>query len=152
MKDLWPDQSSENGMKTPATVMKEQVETIAQKTNNHVYADVARADVYIPNNQGLFMYELLFKTPARPRYSYSHFFMTYDIEFYPVEFYISDEQMHHDLELFLGKTVRGPIPAKSEEEFVEILDQILRSEDTQKVINSLAMSNGRHTNGSVKAQ
>lgn len=60
--------------------------------------------------------------------------------------------MHHDLKLFLGKTVRGPIPAKSEEDFFEILDQILRSEDTQKVINSLAMSHGGHKNGSVKAQ
>jgi len=95
------------------------------------------------------MYDLSLDTPARPQYSYRHFFMTYDLDFYPVQFYMPDEEMHHDLELFLGQRVRGPIPAESEEEFIEILDYLLKSEDLQQVVSSMQAWSHNEGNGSV---
>jgi hypothetical protein len=137
MSNLWPTQINGNGIKTPATIMKEQTSVIARKTDHKVYAEVARADAYTPNNKGMFMYKLMFNSPARPRYSYRHFFIAYPLKFYPVQFYIADEQMHHELEFFLGKKIRGPILAESEEQLIAILDKILSSKETQKVITSM---------------
>ena len=142
--NLWFDQVPENGIKTPARVMQEEASIISKRTNNKVRANVGVVDTYIPKHKGLFMYDFSLETPARPQYSYSHFFITYDLDFYPVEFYMPDEEMHEDLELYLGKRGPGSIPAESEEEFIEILDYLLKSEELQDVVSSMeAWNNGK---------
>lgn len=123
MTDLWGDIIS-IPINTPVSILREQGALLEQKTNGVL-------TVSIPTirggkeNDAIFLHRFKIKVPSL-NYQYELFSISHDITLYPVEF-------HVDREMLDDKNVI----AKDENEFLEILGQILKSPKTQGILNAL---------------
>ena len=134
MVDLLPNKYSKAKLKAPMTILKQQASLVGKKTNHKVVASVERAAIPVRNDDAL-RYHFLFSTPARPIYHYHHFSIEHDVDLYPVFFYL-DEDTQEDVESKIGKWY-GILTAKSEEELELVLREVLRADETQRIIKKI---------------
>jgi hypothetical protein len=137
MIDLWPGDLATVTTRSPFTILKEQASLLGSKTKNIVNATVRDASVY--KDVKPFNYSFFIASPALGNYSYRLFTISYDVDFYPVEFKVDDAiareigVAQHGMPIGLQE---GLI-AWQEEEFIRILSLILGSGKTRQVIRAI---------------
>jgi len=139
--DLWPPTISGPEVVAPVTILREQAAMLGKKTNGLVLASVrttTRDSLTRDEKTGLraltrpghdagngnegFIHSFQLVVPALEDYTYTLFRVEHGIEFYPAEFHQPGR---------MGQR------ADSEEEFIDILREILSSDNTRRVIGSL---------------
>jgi hypothetical protein len=140
--DLWPVMTTTaTTQKTPVSILRKQAILLEEKTDKVVIADVERrkidleevvyavtqAGVAAQNAKSIFAYSFYLIAPALEEYRYLLFWVLHPIEMYP---------------LLIRDSPEGEIKVESEDEFLEALRIIFRSEKTQRVIQAMiAQSN-----------
>jgi hypothetical protein len=118
-RDFWPVDIGVVNFLTPSAILREQASLLGRKTKNLIEAEVVTG----PHTDGSIMHQFYLVVPAMD-YSYRLFSVNHGVELYPLDIYFGS----------------GPGPfarAASEEEFIGQLKNLLSSEKTKKVIQSL---------------
>lgn len=123
MTDLWGE-IPDKPIKTPVSILREQGSILEKKTTGIL-------TVSIPTSRngerdGYFTHQFIINTPSL-NYNYLLFYIYHPITLFPVTFV--------DNETFSDSG--GSKVANNEEEFLEILGQILQSPKTQNILHSL---------------
>ncbi|PSN15645.1 hypothetical protein C7293_06215 [filamentous cyanobacterium CCT1] len=139
MIDLWPNNLDIPTSKPPVTILREQAAFLGQKTDNIVQAKVRNT-----TQQGgvTFEYQLFLQSDAIG-YSYRILAIVYTIEFYPVAFILdtdiqeelSNKKILKKYEVTLDERIS--IRVNSEEEFLGLLAEILKTEKIRQIIVAL---------------
>lgn len=139
MLDLWPNDLELPVVKSPVAILREQAALLGKKTNNVVEATVKNT-----TQQGkvTFEYQLFLKSQTIG-YSYRVLAIVYTVDFYPVAF-ILDADVQEELvaKKILGQyetTIdnRASIRVNSEDEFLNLLGEILKTRKVRQVIVAL---------------
>jgi hypothetical protein len=118
---LWPDDIGETNLVTPVSIMREQAAALGPRTGNLVTADVRT------RSQGAVIVHAFFLEAPAMSYSYEVFEANHRISLYPVTV------------TFKGSVHR----CEDERSFREMLAQILRDDNTKRIVQSLiAQSRG----------
>ncbi|MDM8524327.1 hypothetical protein QUF80_13235 [Desulfococcaceae bacterium HSG8] len=141
--DLWPENLTTNRIKSPVTILKEQAALLGQKTQDVVQAQVRSIKPASPGYQETsaeeerrLRYEFCILAPALGNYRYKLFTVFHNVDLYPAGFTL-DEGIAEEMEDDRFEKRETEVSAKSEEEFFEILKEILRSERTGEIIQVL---------------
>lgn len=130
MSDLAP--TSDNHQRDARTILREQASLLGSKTGGVVVAKVYEDDRYIEPPR----YDFFLIAPLMDNFHHRLF----SIEFkkpYPVFFVFGkDKKLEQELRDKFGEW-KWDLPARSEEEFEEILTVIFHSERTKHLIGSL---------------
>ncbi|HEY3278124.1 MAG TPA: hypothetical protein VGJ94_16020 [Syntrophorhabdaceae bacterium] len=136
MKDLWPESLTDvSDLRAPVTVLREQASLLGQKTRNLLTGEVARPKV--PTDK--FVYQFIIHSRTI-EYSYHLLTITNDMNLYPVTITVSEETRKHVLSEIGNPLVDDPprgLIAGDEEEFLNILEQVLGAPQTVKVVKSI---------------
>jgi len=155
MRDLWPEDIGPiSDLKAPVVILREQASLLGKKTNNLVEAEVKQ----LPPTNRKFHYAFLIVAPALDNYRYELFTISHGINSYPI---IIDVNIDIQEEIGTVRAIErlidnrsaiekikdqregiGPddykkIVARSEEEFVEILQKIFSAKKTKRVIGTI---------------
>jgi hypothetical protein len=120
VRDFWPADIGVVNFLTPASILREQASLLGQKTKHLIEAEVVTS----PHTDGSIMHQFYLVVPAMDNYRYRLLSVNHGVELYPLDIYFGS----------------GPGPyakAVSEEEFISQLKNVLSSEKTKKVIQSL---------------
>ncbi len=140
MIDLWPEGIETNRVKSPVTILREQGSLLGQKTKNLVQAEVMEAS----GQHNEFVYSFFIVAPALSHYRYKLLTIRHDVGLYPVKIDVEErivqeispqfqyEQVNPD-----GELIKTYLEANSEEEFLELLREIFKSEKAIAVVTSL---------------
>jgi hypothetical protein len=129
MTDLWPNDLGTVTTKSPLTILKEQASLLGAKTKNIVKAKLQKS----ASNWGVpFNYDFILNAPALDNYSYRLFIIAYDVDLYPVRFFVDDAIAEE-----MGIKPREVLIATGEEQLIEILARILGSQKTRHVIHAI---------------
>jgi len=131
MTDLWPTDLGTVTTKSPVTILKEQASLLGAKTKNIVKAKVQKTPSYIVPAMP-FNYEFMLHAPALDNYSYRLFVVAYDVDLYPVRFWVNDAIAEE-----MGIKRGDDLFATGEEQLIEILARILGSQKTRQVIQAI---------------
>ena len=138
MESLWPDDIQVVKEKAPVTILREQASLLGQKTKNLVTAEVRPTEKLLGLGFGFAFYIV---GPALGNYRYMLFMISHDIELYPAQIWFDDEESVK--EIFPWVTNSGRVvQAKSEDEFLEFLGAIFRSQKTRQVIQAILAQSG----------
>jgi hypothetical protein len=151
MTDLWPTDIGTVTTKSPLTILKEQASLLGAKTKNIVKARVQRTKPAITPVKP-FNYEFTLNAPALDNYSYRLFGVAYDVDLYPVRFWVDraiaeeigvkpPEELSETGEQKPTKKRRinrdESLIARREEKLIEILARILGSQKTRHIIHAI---------------
>ena len=117
-QDLWPTEIGEYAQVSPVSILKNQATRLGVRTDNRVTArvhTVASGDEFR---------HAFFIVARELRYEYELFVVIHSIDFYPLKLVYFDGFSRIE-------------SAVSEEEFVDLLGKVFRSERTTRLINSL---------------
>jgi hypothetical protein len=150
MDDLWPDDIGDNFPRSPVTVLREQASALGQRTKNIVEADVAMFDIEFSNQNQFFKYVFIIIAPALGKYKYNLFYISHNIQLYPVEFDLDTDIFNEviaiegmpnkkassddDNPFYIPET---KVTAETEEDFLRILKIILNSKKTRNIVSAL---------------
>lgn len=155
MIDLWPEGIETNRVKSPVTILREQGSLLGQKTKNLVQGEVMESG----EQKQLFSYSFFIVAPALSHYRYKLFTIRHDVSLYPVRVDVEDrifdeidsqfqyEQLDPD-----GELISSYLQANSEEEFLNLLREIFKSQKAKNVVTSLLSQsdpNWRSSNGEI---
>lgn len=138
MIDLWPDNLGEESGRAPAAILREQARHLENKTNKMLTGRIEPS--YLPKvtvmekfggDEDLFMYEFHLEAPVLDYYRNNLLTIFHGIDLYPVIIH-TNETIRKDI----SRDVLN-ITADNEEEFLDILKKIFRSEKTVTIINSI---------------
>jgi hypothetical protein len=149
MTDLWPQDFGVITKNSPLAILKEQASLLGGKTSNIVKATVkkeseelagllrrakndamgVRSDAFGSRS---FSYAFFLQAPALDNYTYRLFRIIFDVDIYPVRFFVDDAIAEE-----LSINSKDGVPAADEEEFKQMLSRILGSQKTRKVINAI---------------
>lgn len=119
-KNLWGNLPSLANLNTPFTLLKQQAAMLGKMTDGLLVGDVLR------DQRGQdFIARLRINVPALNSYIYNVVEVNYPAELYPLKV--------TDLTGDMGKA----IPCASEEEFEQVLSDILSSESVRRVVTTL---------------
>lgn len=141
MPDLWPDEITTSGMKAPATILKEQASYLGEKTNNLVRAYVLRIEAPPRVRKDDFGYGFALRAPALDDYRYRLFTIWHSIVLYPVTFDVDQDIFEEIGDYKLDEDMTGFL-ALTEEDMLDILSRIFRSQKTTRIIDSLIAQSG----------
>lgn len=117
--DLWPDDIGHADGVTPVTILREQANALAKRTNYILQG------VVDTRTRGSRIYHTFYiSVPALENYQYEVLTVVHDVIFYPVDINCSDVG-------FYGRT------AKNEDEFKQALKTVFSSDKLKKVIGAL---------------
>ena len=119
-KNLWGNLPSLTNLHTPFTTLKQQAMMLGKMTNGLLVGEVLR-----DQRSQDFIARLRINVPALNGYTYNVLEVNYPAELYPLKI--------TDLTGDLGKA----IPCASEEEFEQVLGNILASEPVRRVVTTL---------------
>lgn len=152
--DLWPDTFSFEKLNAPVNLLREQAALLGKKTNNLVQADVKQDK----SSSREFTYSFFLTAPAL-NYQYRLFQIHHDVSLYPVIVRVEKAilvEISADFERASAKQfdltdliaamepnvehedvrVKG-LRAQSEEEFINLVREILNSTKTVRIISAL---------------
>lgn len=150
MDDLWPEDLTQIQLKAPVTVLKEQAELLAQKTEQVVSAEVRPETAPLESPKSLFKevvsqlsglsqsmsfrYGFYIKAPGLGNYRHRLFAIIHDIRLYPVAV-----EPDPDIRAEIAPEGEGPPPleADSEEAFRALLKQIFGSKKCKQIIRAI---------------
>ena len=118
-RDLWPEDIGVTSIVTPATILREQAALLAEKTKGLVQAEVKSSG----SGESL-AHDFILRVPALGNYRYVLFSAHHPMQQYPVTI---------DFHARASQELRAP----DEGAFVHTLKEILASDDTRNVIQSL---------------
>ncbi len=122
VKDLWGELPTQDLVRDPYTILREQAALLGKKTENLLEGRVRRRR----RQSGGFMLYLDIVVPTLDNYSYTVLTVTHGLELYPVK--MKDQ----------GYTTEAELKEyKDENQFVEALGEILISNQVRKVITNL---------------
>ncbi len=116
--DFWPLDIGEANITTPLSLMRAQAALLGEKTNQQVSASVIALSA--PAGQFTWSFQLL--SPVLGGYRYELFRASHPIKLYPVTVIWEEHQIR---------------VVQTEEEFKGYLKQIIGSEQTKKIVQSL---------------
>jgi hypothetical protein len=133
--DLWPQGIVTHRVQSPVAILRFQASLLGSKTSNLVQAEVLGR-----NESARFEYTLALVAPSLNRYTYQLLTIRHEIDLYPVQIDVEPTILKE-----LSSSVRTQtdmyddevIVAESEEEFIDILRRIFRSQKASNVIASL---------------
>ena len=127
--DLWGNINSEEFVRTPASILKEQAALLGKKTGNVLEARVETTT--LPS--GWFGHKLLLVAPTLDNYTYELLKFSHPIQLYPVnpDTFVIDPRIPA-----IGQTF-GPRTVPNEESFVKWLGEKLSSDETHRIIATL---------------
>lgn len=140
MIDLWPDGIETNRARSPVTILREQGSLLGQKTKNLVLGEVLESG----KGENRFVYSFFLVAPALSHYRYKLLTIRHDVSLYPVRVDVEDrifqeidprfqvEQLDPD-----GELINSYLEARSEDEFLDLLKAIFRSEKAMQVVTGL---------------
>lgn len=117
-RDLWPDDIKVDDMVTPLSILKEQASLLGQKTQNLVEAEVQTTPLGADFSHSFFLV-----APALDNYRYKIFWVRHPIDMYPVKIIDENGAIRYE--------------ARSQDEFIGRLKEVLTSEKTKSVIKAL---------------
>ncbi len=138
MIDLWPDNLIAGSGKAPAAILREQARHLDNKTNKMVTGRIEPS--YLPRvtvkdkfgaDEDLFMYDFYLEAPALDYYRNILLTIFHGINLYPVIIYTDGA-----IKKILFENTAN-ITANSEEEFLDILNNIFNCKNTVTIINSI---------------
>ncbi len=121
VKDLWGELPTQDLVRNPYTILREQAALLGEKTENLLEGRVRRTGY----SSG-FMLFLDIVAPTLDNYSYTVLIVTHGIELYPVRMKAEGYTTEAELKEYKG-----------EKQFVEALSEILISNQIRKVIAGL---------------
>lgn len=155
MIDLWPEGIETNRVKSPVTILREQGSLLGQKTKNLVQGEVMESS----GRENLFVYSFFIVAPALSHYRYKLFTIRHDVSLYPVRVDVEDRIFDEIDSQFQtgrsdpdGEPLLSYLQADSEENFLELLREIFKSQKAIQVVTSLLSQsdpNWRSSNGEV---
>jgi hypothetical protein len=119
--DLWPDDILFLEQRAPVTILKDQAFALGKRTQNIVIADVRSHQDVMGTRK--FEHSFVIRAPSL-NYEYQLFSVTHDIELYPVQLFFEDFK-------------EGRAFAGSEREFLRLLQEVLSSDKTRKVVAAI---------------
>lgn len=138
MTDLWGDDFGKVSVKAPVVILREQASLLGQRTKGVILGKVSASRTN--SFEGL-SYSFSLVVPALDNYTYGLFSISHSVtELYPVTFQIDGEiasEVNVVSPTALTSTSMYNVKAENEEEFEGVLSQILKSQKTRKVLNSL---------------
>jgi len=129
MIDLWPDDIGTVVVRSPAGILREQASLLGEKTQHLVEAEVEPWMEMAP--PGFFVYAFRLVAPTLGHYRYKLFTIAHDVVLYPVEFSVDS-----DIQAEISPSQRE-LGAPDEGAFLEILEKILGSQKTRRVVQAL---------------
>lgn len=117
-EDFWPDLSDTGNIPTPVSLMRAQAALLGQKTNQQVTANVQSLGV----SPGAFAWSFQLYSSALGPYRYELFRVNHPIQLYPATFIWEN----HPLKI-----------VNSETDFKDYLKEIIGSDQTKKLLQSL---------------
>jgi hypothetical protein len=141
MKSLWPeDIGTPSDIRAPITVLKEQASYLGAHTRNYIEGKVTTLmeDAYWKDSQDVRFRFVIFASGLS--YQYSLFDVEYNLpSLYPVRIDILDSAVANEVRLSPESRHQGERTrlANSEEELVEILEQIFGASRTKSIIKSI---------------
>ncbi len=139
MIDLWPNDIDAQVAKAPVSVLKAQAALLGQKTDNLVEAKVKN---FTKDGKASFEYQFFLESKVIG-YSYRLFSVLYSINLYPVLFVLDSDIQKELLQKRLLEKYKNSTEGKnsfwvqSEEEFIDLLGEILKSDKTKQIIRAL---------------
>ena len=133
---LWPEGIENQRSKAPVAILREQAAILGDLTKNLVQGEVY-TETY--GNNG-FQCELFITSPALGNYRYQLLYVQHEISLYPVDIFVEDairEEIKGDIRFERGEYEKPHILAQTEEEFLEALKLIFRTNKTVQVITAL---------------
>ena len=119
--NLWPKDFGAPEKIPPVTILRQQAAFLGQLTKNLVEAEVKTTSS--GGTEARFVHYFSLVAPALDFYTHCLFFITHDIGFYPLRFITENPHRERDI--------------ASEEELRRVLHEVLTSEETKKVVQSL---------------
>jgi hypothetical protein len=116
-QDLWPTEIGEYDQVSPVSILKSQASRLGVRTDDRVTARVETVA------SGAEFRHAFFIVARQLRYEYELFIVTHSIDFYPLKIHFEGFNRVES--------------ATSEEEFIDLLGKVFRSERTTRLINSL---------------
>lgn len=148
-RDFWPDEIAVTSVVTPIAILKEQAALLGEKTKGLVLGEVESeqeqgeevVEDYLKEPLGssapiIQKHTLYLVTPALDNYQYSLLSVKHDFELYPCEvcYHPKPEDLQISRDEFDDSTDFNP---RSEDEFVEWLEQALSQRETRRIIRAL---------------
>ena len=135
MNDLWAEDIGITTVKTPVAILKEQASLLGRKTQNLVIGEVISSSQEAEEPRITQRFNI--KAPALGNYRYNLFSISHGIDVYPLAMSVENSIVS---ELFNSNLISGshnPRIIRSEEEFLDILNKILKSKRTKQVVHAL---------------
>ncbi len=132
MKNLWPDNFSENEQIPMKLILEEQAKLLPKLTGDLIYAEVSELNLADQDFNNDLSYRFDIKGKFSKKYRFWLLSFSHDITLYPVEIRL-DEVLSEELqllEIITGQTITINEPEQVE----EFLASVLRSERVSKVI------------------
>jgi len=139
MKSLWPDDITEDGLKSPAAILKEQASLLGPKNKNLLLAEVRREEPPSYLDQ-YFQYSFVIIAPALSRYRYKLFGIRYSIGFYPLTIIDIDDEIRREV---FQDPIGFEVKVDSESDFLTALEKILKSKRATQIIITLRKEIGK---------
>ncbi len=134
MKSLWPDDINAPQIVAPVAILQEQAKYLGQKTQNIVLAAVyplkSKASYSEALNFGFYI-----EAPSLGDYSFRLFMISHEPDPYPVSYHL-DEDLRAEIDA-PKSGYPATVKANTEEEFINILAEVLQAKKTQRIISSL---------------
>ena len=134
MKNMWADSYVKKEISTPKEIVQQQAKLLPQITGDLVYAEVVQITENIFNKKYTrvydFNYSFVIKGKFLNNYKYTAFWFRHDIKIYPVIF-----DLDTDIKKELG--LASYVKANDETEFMEILENILKSQTMSDIVTSI---------------
>ncbi|PZN82097.1 MAG: hypothetical protein DM484_07035 [Candidatus Methylumidiphilus alinenensis] len=136
MNDIWAEDIGITTVKTPVAILKEQASLLGRKTQNLVVGEVISSSQDAIEEPKITQ-RFNIKAPALGNYRYNLFSISHGIDIYPLTIYLENSIVSElaTTNLILGS--HNPRLIRSEEEFLGILNRILKSKRTKQVVHAL---------------
>jgi hypothetical protein len=147
IKNLWPTEIDNTNVTPPVTILNQQATMLGTVTKNIILGDVKARE----SEEYDFSYIFYIVAPALSNYRYKLLTIWHNIDLYPViiqveeniynEISPSDKDKTHFAFLIEPPEMERKIPnsfqAKSEDEFLEVLEAIFNTSKTKRIISAL---------------
>ncbi|HEU4560333.1 MAG TPA: hypothetical protein VFS20_20960 [Longimicrobium sp.] len=145
MPDLWPDNLDKVEIKAPVAILREQTTFLGTKTRNLVRATIGTPEIKrrIENEYGPFSYAFRLIAPALGNYQYRLFDIAHDVSLYPVRI-MPDSDVARELGVHPNE---GEVIANNEQEFLDVLAAIFRTDKTRQIIHAMIAQSGDDEDG-----
>ena len=136
-ENLWGELPESGQVRIPVTILREQATVLGELTENVLSARVRGLPLPTPDMPGTissnrFVYAFDILAPAMQGYSVTLLYMAHDVGIYPV--FVFNVLAHRGQDPLRERTVEV---CKSEENFKEVLRQVLTSENVRNALRLL---------------